>query len=53
MSFKEIILREGVWVVIGKAGGELRFIGLMAGKVGAADQQQRITYEANNNTDIA
>ena len=31
---------------------ELRFIGLMAGKVGAADQQQRITYKVNNNMNI-
>ena len=29
---------------------ELRFIGLMASKVGAAGRQQRIAYEVNNNT---
>ena len=29
---------------------ELRFIGVVATKVGAAGRQQRIAYEVNNNT---
>ena len=32
---------------------ELNFIGPMAGKVGAAGQQQRIAYEENINIEIA